>query len=336
MLLAIFGALLAFVAIATQEGRRRARVAGSVTNLQQFASGASSFAADNDDRVFSFSWRQGEVHVDPDGYTYPPRSHDNEAAGDQAVSIMRQRAGRPDITIISGWAPHIVYNYLALVEYLDQALPVEFAASPSDHNTLAWQRASRDPADRGAAFYALPNRPGYPSTGNPRWAFASSYRVGPSFFSPDAQVNTPTGPIPTFAQDPAGHRYYQVGSSRTVLGMRRMNEVVHPANKAMVFEAYADDTSDRRCFYAYERTRAPILLADGSVSVRSMSDANRGFYPNTPSSPLPTRINYTPDLSWEAPTLSGAASQLLYGYVQWTRSGLRGRDFGGPEVPWVP
>ncbi len=34
MLLAIFVALLAFVAIATQEERRRARVAGSVTNLR--------------------------------------------------------------------------------------------------------------------------------------------------------------------------------------------------------------------------------------------------------------------------------------------------------------
>src|SRR6185295_177431 len=97
-------------------------------------------AADNEDRVFSFSWRQGERHVDPDGYVYPAASSDLQAAADQAVSIIRRRAGRPDMTAVFNWIPHIFYNYLALVDYLGRPLPAEFAVSPSDHTVLAWQR----------------------------------------------------------------------------------------------------------------------------------------------------------------------------------------------------
>src|SRR5688572_17618936 len=100
----VLGALLAFFAIDAGEARRRARVAGSMTNLQQFAAGASSFAADNADRWFSFSWHRGEVHVGPDGYVYPAASTEIDAASYQAISIIRHRGQRPDIAPLPGWA----------------------------------------------------------------------------------------------------------------------------------------------------------------------------------------------------------------------------------------
>lgn len=51
-----------------------------------------------------------------------------------------------------------------------------------------------------------------------------------------------------------------------------------------------------------------------SVSVRAASDSNPGWQPNVPTSPLPTTLG------------------SLVGRFLWTRGGLAGRDFGGPEV----
>ncbi len=78
-----------------------------------------------------------------------------------------------------------------------------------------------------------------------------------------------------------------------------------------------------------------MLFGDGSVSVRSMSEANWGFQPNSPFSNSPTRIRYSPDLAWEPPARNGLVEEWVNGGVRFTRSGLRGRDFGGPEVRWV-
>jgi hypothetical protein len=100
----------------------------------------------------------------------------------------------------------------------------------------------------------------------------------------------------------------------------------------MVYETYADDGGGaRRWFFAYERVRTPILFADGSASVRSMSDANRGFDPSNPGGQQGARIGYAPE-AWEPPTLNGAAQEFVWAHIRWTREGLLGRDFGGPEV----
>ena len=50
----------------------------------------------------------------------------------------------------------------------------------------------------------------------------------------------------------------------------------------------------------------------------------------------PTRILYTPQTNGDTPTLAGTSSEYVNCGLRFTRSSLRGRDFGGPEVPWVP
>lgn len=32
--------------------------------------------------------------------------------------------------------------------------------------------------------------------------------------------------------------------------------------------------------------------------------------------------------------MNGSSEELLIAHYRFTRSGLRGRDFGGPDVPW--
>jgi type II secretory pathway pseudopilin PulG len=192
------------LALSSGDARRRARLAGSIANLQQFAAGTQAFAADHDDRVWSYSWRAGEMHAG-----FPVATDDIQAAGFQAIEILRRRTGRTDLQPVTGWLPHVFYSHLVLADYLDWSLPSKVLVSSDDLNRLMWQA---DPLN----YFNLTNRPNYPAADNAgkRVPYSSSYEIGPSFFSPDAQVNTPTGPIPTVAQDPAGHRYYQVGNNR--------------------------------------------------------------------------------------------------------------------------
>jgi hypothetical protein len=318
------------------DARRRARLAGSIQNLQQIGKAGTSFAADKDNRAFSFDWEPGP-HQCGD-YTFPVSTTYNDAAADQAVCILRERANRTDITIIRAWVPHILYNHLVLVDYVGGFPPSEVFTSPGDTPRLAWQRAVREnPEDPNTPFFSLTCRPAGNSNNEKRWPYSSSYEVQPSFFSADA-IQFPPGqpPIPTIQQDPSGHRFYQVGTPATVLGNRRLDEVRHPSHKAWMYEANQRFYGSRELFFMYAEARVPILFADAGVGVRSSSKANLGFIPNSPASLSPSRVSYTPDLTWETPTANGAASEILNGVFRWTRSGLRGRDFGGPEVPWVP
>ncbi len=321
VLVVLVAAVSAALALTSADSRRRARLAGSIANLQQFAAGTASYAADNDERVWSYSWRAG-INYGFGGVA----PNDNQAAANQAVDIMRRRGNRTDLQPISGWIPHILYNHLPLLDYLSLQLPAKWVVSPEDTLRLSWQA---DPLNAGSLppFYA------YFSA---RFSYSSSYEIGPAFISPDAQVSTPDGPIPTVAQDPTGHRFYQVGSARTRLGTRRMTEVAFPAEKAMLYEQVQRSYSQRQVYFMYDEARVPVMLADGSAGIRSMATANLGYFPNSPLSPLPARVNYAPELSVEPPTLNGAAQQFVLGRIRWTRSGLRGRDFAGPEIPWVP
>jgi hypothetical protein len=215
---------------------------------------------------------------------------------------------------VHGWLPHLSYNQLVLAEYLDQPLPTKTAVSPEDLLRLGWQAGAPGPG------------------GGNRWRFSSSYEPGPAFWSPDAQING----VPTVQQHTYPHRLFSAGNESTRLGTRRMAEVVFPSQKAMIYENFQRSFGARQPYFMYEEARLPVLSADGGAAVRSTSDANVGFIPNSPLDPSPTMVVYTPDVNWESPPLNGFAQEIVTGHYRWTRSGLRGRDFGGPEVPWSP
>jgi hypothetical protein len=334
----VLGGAVLIAALLVPDARRRARLAGSITNLQQLGAAAHAFATDNENRVFSFSWTPGPHSCG--GFVFPNAGTHAEAAADQAICIIRERGNRPDITTVRGWIPHVLYSHLALNDYLADPLPSPVLASPGDAPRIAWQRAARvaarDPSDLGSSYFRLLCRPspGTNSTGEKRWSYSSSYELQPSFFSPDAQVNTPEGLRPTVAQG-STHRQYTIPVNTAALGTRRMDEVWYPSHKAMMYES-AQRFFGRDVWLAAPEARVPILFADGSGSTRSTNRANFGFLPNTPTSPNPTRIEYQPEPSWEVPATNGGVSEFYNGVFRWTRSGLRGRDFMGPEVPWVP
>jgi hypothetical protein len=84
-----------------------------------------------------------------------------------------------------------------------------------------------------------------------------------------------------------------------------------------------------------------LLAFDGSVLVRRTGDnqapgntlfneCNRGMQPNNINAGA-TPIPYTPN-PWDPPAISTGGTDQGWGYYRWTRSGLKGADFGASEV----
>ncbi len=344
VVLTIIALLVGILLPALGQARRASRASLCRTNLKQFGVAFANYASDYSDRIASFTWKPGVTHsvseIYPgsgDTYTFPAAGNYNQAASDQAVAILRFRAERTDITQITGWIPHVMYSHLVLNDYLQQRLPEKMVVCPADRHRLNWQEAGQSgPIDQGAAYFALTDRPNYPTAdnANKRWPYSSSYQLVPCGYSPDKQINSVTGPIPTVAQSSDGHRFYTVGTSRTVLGHRRLSEITFPGSKVALFDPHQRHESRGDLFYAYAIATQPLLFFDTSVSERRTADSNLGFFPNTPASPLPTEINYQPDLNWESPRIEdGTRKWQTKGRYQWCREGLRGVDFGGGEVP---
>jgi len=335
VVIAIIALLVGILLPALSESKRASRKAVCQSNLRQFGIAYANYATDFQDRIACFTWGPGThsaAELNPaDNYVFPAATTYNDAAADQAVAIFRFRAERQDIQSIRGWIPHVLYAHLVLNDYLQQRLPEQMVICPEDRIRTAWQDAGRiaqtDPADQGNAFFALIERPAGSDNSAKRWPYSASYQLTPCNYSPDKLVVTASGQIPTVAQDPMSHRYYQVGNARTILGARKLSEVAYPAQKVRQMDANGRHTK-RWLFYAYEEVSQPRGFWDTSVVEHRATRINPGFFPNTPALQVPTRINYMPELTWEAPCRNGGTAEIVNGQEQWTREGLAGVDTG--------
>jgi len=336
VVIAIIALLVGILLPALAEAKRASRKAVCGSNLHQFGVAYANYATDFKDISAAFTWyanptrgwRVSDLASTDDTYSFPPAGTDNQAAADQAVAILRFRGDRRDINQITGWIPFVIYSHLTMNDYLQQRLPERMVICPEDRVRTLWQdTVTGNPENPGAAFFALSERPPGNTNNEHRWPYGSSYQLQPSFYSPDSNRSG----IPTVSQADT-HRTYYVGDDRTRLGKRRMSEVSFPNGKVMMYDANGRHIGKRQFFYAYEETSQPQLFTDSSVVERAERNVNRGWNPSTPNNSAPTRINYTPDLAWEPPTRSGAASEFVNGNQQWTREGLYGIDWGSKEV----
>jgi prepilin-type N-terminal cleavage/methylation domain-containing protein len=339
VVIAIIALLVGLLLPALSEAKKASRKSICQSNLRQFGIAYQNYASDFKDRIASFTWGPG-VHradeIDPDDpYVFPSAPTYNAAAAHQAVAIIRYRAERRDITAISTWIPHVLYLHLVLNDYLQQRLPEPMVVCPDDRIRLLWQETGRiaqtDPADQGAAYFRLIERPAGTGNDQKRWPYSSSYSTVPAGYSPDRIVYLPGGvTIPTVAQADMGHRWYTIGTDRTILGARKLTEVTYPDRKVRQYDSNGRH-SKRWLFYAYDEVTQPLSMWDTSVVDIRSTRVNWGFFPNTPGSIQPTRINYTPELTWEPPCRNGATAEIVNGNQQWTRSGLAGVDLGRAE-----
>lgn len=335
VVIAIIALLVGILLPALGEARRASRKGVCQANLHEFGIAYANYAADFKDSLAAMTWYAGrawsvrDISVNSnDTYTFPARTFDVDAAADQAVAILRFRADRTDIAAIApGWIPFVLYSHLTMNDYLQQRLPEKMVICPEDRIRSAWQDAvSQNPTDPNGPFFALSERPPGNSNAEKRWPYSSSYQMQPSFYSPDKA----SAGVPTVSQGPA-HNTYNAGNGSTRLGKRRQSDVSFPSNKVHMYDANGRHVGRRSLFYAYGEVTQPMLFGDSSVVERSSRNVNNGWDPNTPNSRNPTRIAYTPNLNFESPTRSGAASEYVNGNQQWTQAGLRGADWGMNE-----
>jgi prepilin-type N-terminal cleavage/methylation domain-containing protein len=355
VVIAIIALLIGILLPALSQMRQAGRKAGCVSNLKQYSIAYANYGTDFQDKIASFTWKPGISYTvsqvfagSNDNYTFPPAQNYTAAGANQAVAIFRYRAERTDITQIFNWIPHVLYSHLILNDYLQQRLPEKMVACPEDRIRLLWQQVSPtgDPS-QGANFFALAERPSPGQTGNQlkRWPYSSSYQLVACAYSPDRA----RGGMPTVAQSSMGHRWYVVPpNEQGVLGIRKLSEVQYPAAKVQLNDWVGRHNGVKNVMYfAYPEATQPLLFFDASVNDRRTGNnpaapglsslpfnaafSNAGFQPNSPASPLPTRIRYEPELSWEPPTRSGNVADIVNGVYQWCRDGLRGIDYGGKE-----
>jgi hypothetical protein len=319
-------ALMAVVVVSGTRARSAGMQAGSVANLHEFAAVTSSYGADFQDHVWSFSWRTTDRNLS--GYSdlnaqLASSTTPLQSASVQAIDIARRR-GRPDAAYLANWVPSVTYGHWVLSEYLDQPLTLRFAVSPGDRYLRLW-------ADDPTAFYAgqLPPTPP-PQQQQPRYGpYGMSYRMGPAFWATDFEIAPTRGSI----RQGHSHSTYQLSASHMPfrLGERRWAEVTYPSQKVFMFDSAQWTGARAPVWWGYLHARVPQLMADGSVQVRASGRSNVGFQPDLPASPFSTLINYSPSV-WEPPLLG----VVIKGRVYWTRNGIRGRDYDGPEVPATP
>jgi type II secretory pathway pseudopilin PulG len=306
-------ALTAVVALAMAAGsRRRAMADASGENLHRYASATTAYAADNEDLFWATSWRKG---MDlPTDYQDLKGQNGSEAtaATAQIIDILRRKGGRLDIQFINSWIPQIYYSHLPLFDYMDADLPALWAVSPGDRHRLDW---AKDPEgfDQGEFLPCQPT----PSQVNKRWPYSTSYQLSPSFWD-QGEVGkrlAQAGNLDTYSFVPSGLETYAFATS--LAGF--------PSQKVHLFEAavyHTEEGSGPACDtprpFIYPDARVAMLFVDGHTSWHKTGDANPGWRPNHPEDPDPTYIS-----------VDGGSYPGVY---RWTRGGVAGRDYGGPEV----
>lgn len=336
VVIAIIALLIGILLPALGHARKAGRLAICTNNLHQFGTATASYAADYQDRLWSFTWQAGRPLPARDADLQGPAGTDLDAAAYQAIDILRRRADRNDMQFIENWIPQILYNHLVLQDYLAQRLPERMVACPEDKLRLAWQDDPRA-FDRGEI---TPHAPEQGDDRGKRWPYSTSYECVPASFTPDRGDGANNNSV----MQAGSHRYYQYTNGAGiggVFGRRKLSDVAFTSQKVHLYETYARHFSKRGLFYAFPQATNPLLFFDSSVVNRKTGDAGRGFQPNNPSGLFPTTFSVIPG-QWEEPLPGGAfapSSAMVYGYYRWTRGGLQGLDYGGKELKtstWLP
>jgi prepilin-type N-terminal cleavage/methylation domain-containing protein len=318
VVIAIIALLIGLLLPALGKARTLARKTVCETHLSQLGRAHNSYAVDFQDKLATFTWRPdagSSIYPDLNGAT-----DEVGATANQAVDIVRRATGRDDLQPFDDRFVQRHYSHLVLNDYLTSKLPEKSMACPEDAPLLGWQSSPIDltppiPADFGPGFGQL-------------WPYSSSYQLIPAAWSQDQH----TAQGDTVDQYTGDHNLFYRGSLG--LGGRKLGEIAFPSCKVGVFEFISRHSGKKPLYHAYPDAVVPLMFWDGSVSSRITGNANKGADPNVINSAFPMQYYYNPSiLGFEPPTRSGAVQELVTGYYRWTRSGLKGVDYGGKEIP---
>ncbi len=318
VVIAIIALLISLLLPALGRWRCGGRQLVCSVNLKQFGTATHTYAADYQDKIFSFTWvagkqPSGEFSGDiMNGYTSV--GDDLAAAARQAVNIIRRRFGEDTFPVPTFWIPHVLYSHLVLQDYLDQRLPAKMVVCPEDRYRFLWQDV---PAFRSNSFQ--PYQPDGAEPANFRWSFSSSYQVVPASYAPDAGD--------TVSQ--AGtHSTYYGPTTASVLGKRKIVDVRSFSQKVQVMDGQARHCSlnKREYSYTFPIAKQPLLMFDQSVNNFVSNRSTLGGSPvSANTSWVAETFDYDPG-AWEAAP-DGLNPGQRHGRYRWTYGGLKGLDF---------
>ncbi len=331
VVIAIIALLIGILLPALGEARRAARIAIDLSKTKQLGTATASYAADYQDKLFSFTWKKNKAYASTSTavpmWTAAMNTSDLQAAANQAVDILHRRADREDIALISPWIPHVLYSHLVLQDYLGSTLPERLVASTGDKHRQLWQT---DPKGFDAGLFQPAPTGNPPGTNNgKRWPYSSSFQVTTAAYD-DQVSNQQASANLRIYQGPVHNTYFVPNGS---LGNRKLASVEYPAQKVHMHDQHARHFGRVQLYFGFPNARVVVSFLDGSSSVRLSADSNKGWHPQQPAQNSTMTYQYSPD-AWEPPNTQGsmAPEQILAGYYRWTRNFNSGVDFAGKEV----
>ncbi len=340
VVIAIIALLIGILLPAIGKARDTAKNVLSQTQMRQLTQGSANYAADNGDRVFSYSWKPNVTYKLPNGQEKNENNF-TDIAQWQNTEILMRITGRIDgdnkIQRFTGRLPHRRWSHIVLLDYLTSNQPEPVAASPFDRNQLQW---ADNPVDITAANnipYAVSaasipaghDAPaGWTAVGiRQRWAFASSYQTVPAAWNPDAVSEGESTCYPT---PDTPHLFTTPNTAQ--LGNRRYTQVAFPAGKVLQFEEFDRLSNRQGLWFAYPDANCNLSFFDGSVRREQTANANPGWNPGPGMRNQEWRQKYVPLHTFPAPKTGLGETTTYCQRYRWTRHGLRGIDFGGKEI----
>jgi len=338
VVIAIIALLIGILLPALSQAQRSAKNVISQANMRTMNTGGANYAADNQDKIFSYSWRAGGSYVLPDGRVKNPTT-DQEAASFQNQEILQRVTGRvAGLTKIQNYStrlPHRRYSHLVLLDFLTDTQPEPTAASPFDRNLINWQSNPIEYGPGSGIPYADGMEDGYDQdnewTRSPvrqRWPFASTYQMVPAAWNSDGLNQSATyAPV-----ENTPHLFQVSGTDgrQVPLGRRKYTQVAHPSGKVLLFEEFDRFTNKRGLYFAYPEAKPNLAFFDGSVRSELSANANPGWNPAQPAQNWLQA--YVPIDTFPEPK-GGLGDNTQYCQrFRWTRFGLQGIDYGGKDV----
>jgi prepilin-type N-terminal cleavage/methylation domain-containing protein len=324
VVIAVIALLIGIMLPALGKSRKSARLIKCENNLHQSAAAMMAYSADNKGLLCTYSWKAGtSISRYPD---LNSNYGDLDPNAHQATDIVRRITGHGADGFYPAFTSRIVARNLWVLPlcdgaYLGSTLPAAIKCCPEDRTTSIWQ-SNLNNIDASLASTGDPDPQAEQGFKRilPFWA---SYEMCVYVYSPDGGRNM----VSQASGSPGLHHLY---SGPYQFGMRSQDTVLFPSQKVWQYDLIDRHTNRRPIWYAYKTAAQPLVFFDGSVSIRKTADCNLGWDPNSPSSTSSTSYQYYP-VGSDPPTISGAPSETVQGYFRWTRSGLKGVDFGGGE-----
>jgi hypothetical protein len=310
----------ALIAHVSSDQRRLARLGEDLAHLREIGVGTAQYGGDFSDQFWSLSWQPGIPQNTPWPDLNDPPTSPQRAALAQTTYLIRTLGNltsqqMPSLTA-AALVPHHTYSHLVLLSYLDRSAPDRLSVSSADHR---WRWAN-DPVGYNQGLYS-------PHLGvggglNTRHPFGSTWRIGFAFFD-DSPVALKVSPGNSTGQ--------LVIYPNSVIVPHLMSSTSHPSQKVHVSDSVSRHFG-KDVWHMLPDARTVSVQVDGHARAIPVAELNRGASPNFPDGPA-WQLTYTPS-AIEPPFVVGQPSP--YPGPLWTRMGLQGRDFGGPEVYPTP